>query len=74
MGDWSGGCREIRVANVSKMQGRVWLTLCRVKMQEEVEDYFDVGHSRLFIVEGEELSITCCPLTFTCLVTCMCAK
>lgn len=47
----------------------------QVKDEEEVEDYFDVGHSRLLIVEGEELSITGCPLTFTtCSVTCMCTK
>lgn len=50
VGHWSGGWRIIRVANVSKMQGRVWLILCRLKMQEKVEDYYGVGHNRLLVL------------------------
>lgn len=74
VGDWSGDWGIIGVANVSKMQERV-LILCRLKMQEKVEDYCGVGHSPLLRVEGEALALPGCPLTFTtCAVMCMCKK
>lgn len=37
LGDWSGGYREIKIADVCKLQVRIWLIPCRLKKQEKVK-------------------------------------
>lgn len=66
VGDWSGGHREIKIADVSKMQMRVWLIPCRLKKQEKVKGCCDIGDSWPLSVDEELVDFACLQCSVVC--------